>query len=43
VSLFVGPSEAQPGTFTWQVCNNTEIPAMLAIIYRLVRMIAVLW
>lgn len=32
---FVGPSEAQPGTFTLRVCNNTEDPAMLAIIHRL--------
>ena len=31
---FVGPSEAQPGTFTLRVCNNTEDPAMLAIIHR---------
>jgi uncharacterized membrane protein len=32
---FVAPSEAQPGTFTLRVCNNTEDPAMLAIIHRL--------
>jgi len=33
--MFVGPSEAQPGTFTLRVCNNTEDPAMLAIIHRI--------
>ena len=32
---FVEPSEAQPGTFTLRVCNNTEDPAMLAIIHRI--------
>jgi uncharacterized membrane protein len=32
---FVGPSAAQPGTFTLRVCNNTEDSAMLAIIHRL--------
>jgi len=31
---FVGPSEAQQGTFTLRVCNNTADPAMLAIIHR---------
>ena len=31
----VDPSEAQPGTFTLRVCNNTEDGAMLAIIHRL--------
>jgi uncharacterized membrane protein len=31
---FVGPSEAQSGTFTLRVCNNTEDPAKLAIIHR---------
>ena len=32
---FVGPSEAQSGTFTLRVCNNTEDPVTLAIIHRL--------
>jgi uncharacterized membrane protein len=32
---FVDPSEAQSGTFTLRVCNNSEDPAMLAIIHRL--------
>jgi uncharacterized membrane protein len=31
----VGSSKAEPGTFTLRVCNNTEDPAMLAIIHRL--------
>jgi uncharacterized membrane protein len=31
----VEPSEAQSGTFTLQVCNNTEDQAMLAIIHRI--------
>ena len=33
--FLVGHSAAQEGTFTLQVCNNTEDPAMLAIIHRL--------
>ena len=31
---FAGPSEAQSGTFTLRVCNNTEDTATLAIIHR---------
>jgi uncharacterized membrane protein len=33
--VLVGPSEAQTDTFTLRVCNNSEDPAMLAIIHRL--------
>jgi len=32
--VFVGPSQAQQGTFTLRVCNNTADQLLLAIIHR---------